>query len=51
MAYVALGPLGDGEFAYIFIALQMLPVVGAVYVVAFVLTRGTPRRGGQSDSD
>lgn len=39
MAYVALGPIADEEYAYIIIALEMLPVVGVVYVLAFVLTR------------
>lgn len=39
IAYVALGPIADEEYAYILIALEMLPVVGVVYVLAFVLTR------------
>lgn len=44
MAYVALGPIGDEEYAYIVIAFEMLPVVGVVYVLAFVLThRNAPR--------
>ncbi|MBD1270715.1 hypothetical protein IDH50_12985 [Aeromicrobium tamlense] len=52
LAYVALGPIADEENAYIFIALRMMPVIGVVYAVAFVLAhRGSlARKSGRAES-